>query len=227
FRRVLFRSKNLIDGYGFLIPKFNRQNLGFYAIHEIEVSPKLSLNYGLRFDHTQLKIDAFFDDELYHYLLENHEHEEALSLAQRSQDLNKNINNLNYSLGILYQAYRNWDFNFNFSSNFRIPTAIELASNGVHHGSFRHEKGNPNLDAEKGWSADFKIGFHNNGWDVNLNPYLYYLKNYIYLNPTDTPSPLPDAENIYQFDQRSEEHTSELQSRENLVCCLLLEKKKT
>ena len=194
-------QKNLIDGYGFLIPKFNRQNLGFYAINEIEVSPKLSLNYGLRFDHTQLKIDAFFDDELYHYLLEDHEHEEALSLAQRSQDLNKNINNLNYSLGILYQAYRNWDFNLNLSSNFRIPTAIELASNGVHHGSFRHEKGNPNLDAEKGWSADFKIGFHNNGWDIVLNPYLYYFKNYIYLNPTDTPSPLPDAENIYQFDQ--------------------------
>src|SRR5690606_40085998 len=29
------------------------------------------------------------------------------------------------------------------------------------------------------------------------------------------------------FDGRSEEHTSELQSRENLVCRLLLEKKKT
>src|SRR5690606_39571280 len=29
------------------------------------------------------------------------------------------------------------------------------------------------------------------------------------------------------FDLRSEEHTSELQSRENLVCRLLLEKKKT
>src|SRR5436309_7605068 len=29
------------------------------------------------------------------------------------------------------------------------------------------------------------------------------------------------------LDQRSEEHTSELQSRENLVCRLLLEKKKT
>src|SRR5690606_40549958 len=28
------------------------------------------------------------------------------------------------------------------------------------------------------------------------------------------------------FDERSEEHTSELQSRENLVCRLLLEKKK-
>src|SRR5690606_40951989 len=35
------------------------------------------------------------------------------------------------------------------------------------------------------------------------------------------------AENALQLYSRSEEHTSELQSRENLVCRLLLEKKKT
>src|SRR5436309_9991179 len=34
------------------------------------------------------------------------------------------------------------------------------------------------------------------------------------------------AENFSPFANRSEEHTSELQSRENLVCRLLLEKKK-
>src|SRR5690606_41667238 len=33
------------------------------------------------------------------------------------------------------------------------------------------------------------------------------------------------SENSAQLDERSEEHTSELQSRENLVCRLLLEKK--
>src|SRR5690606_39365443 len=32
---------------------------------------------------------------------------------------------------------------------------------------------------------------------------------------------------VSQMDERSEEHTSELQSRENLVCRLLLEKKKS
>src|SRR5690606_40911152 len=34
------------------------------------------------------------------------------------------------------------------------------------------------------------------------------------------------GEGIYRPNMRSEEHTSELQSRENLVCRLLLEKKK-
>src|SRR5690606_40781282 len=35
------------------------------------------------------------------------------------------------------------------------------------------------------------------------------------------------AGRVLAFDDRSEEHTSELQSRENLVCRLLLEKKKS
>src|SRR5690606_42066611 len=37
---------------------------------------------------------------------------------------------------------------------------------------------------------------------------------------------VPDKDYIHRIQMRSEEHTSELQSRENLVCRLLLEKKK-
>src|SRR5438874_8131437 len=44
-------------------------------------------------------------------------------------------------------------------------------------------------------------------------------------NPSQTLSPLPCSPT--RFMPRSEEHTSELQSRRDLVCRLLLEKKKT
>src|SRR5690606_39811475 len=56
------------------------------------------------------------------------------------------------------------------------------------------------------------------------------------LPPTNTPPATPTATGtptseptpgIQTLTPRSEEHTSELQSRENLVCRLLLEKKKT
>src|SRR5690606_39662684 len=40
------------------------------------------------------------------------------------------------------------------------------------------------------------------------------------------PEGLDPREAVYRYFKRSEEHTSELQSRENLVCRLLLEKKK-
>src|SRR5690606_4850037 len=45
-------------------------------------------------------------------------------------------------------------------------------------------------------------------------------------NPT-TGQIIVDGQDITALNERSEEHTSELQSRENLVCRLLLEKKKT
>src|SRR5436309_11481693 len=38
--------------------------------------------------------------------------------------------------------------------------------------------------------------------------------------------PADSTNSLYRLSSRSEEHTSELQSRENLVCRLLLEKKK-
>src|SRR5690606_41322998 len=52
-----------------------------------------------------------------------------------------------------------------------------------------------------------------------INSMWLYQKNEFLLN----------ADNVVYFslESRSEEHTSELQSRENLVCRLLLEKKKT
>src|SRR5690606_41271193 len=45
--------------------------------------------------------------------------------------------------------------------------------------------------------------------------------------PDTTATPAPPAAITSLTSCRSEEHTSELQSRENLVCRLLLEKKKT
>src|SRR5690606_40245461 len=44
--------------------------------------------------------------------------------------------------------------------------------------------------------------------------------------PPECPRPPARRRKIAATDPRSEEHTSELQSRENLVCRLLLEKKK-
>src|SRR5690606_41782130 len=45
------------------------------------------------------------------------------------------------------------------------------------------------------------------------------------VRPADDKQALAQVQGLYP--KRSEEHTSELQSRENLVCRLLLEKKKT
>lgn len=193
---------NHIKGYNFLLPDFQRYNLSAFAINNWEISPKWNLNYGFRYDFTRLETSSFYDPYLFDFLINNnHSEAESNQFAQRSLDLNKEYHNFNYSVGTLFQPDKNWDFHLNLSSNFRVPTAIELASNGIHHGSFRHEKGNPDLDPENGWTADLKIAFHPREWNFELNPYFYYFRNYIFLEPSGIFSPLPHGGQIYQYTQ--------------------------
>src|SRR5690606_24436439 len=56
---------------------------------------------------------------------------------------------------------------------------------------------------------------------------LHFLNHYLSpTNPADVAKGLKTLDISFHHNPRSEEHTSELQSRENLVCRLLLEKKK-
>src|SRR5690606_13916663 len=134
----------------------------------------------------------FFDPILYAYLLGNGQSEaEASGYALRSQELSRDFSNVNFLVGAAYRPNAFWEVSASAGTNFRLPTAIELAANGIHHGSFRHEQGNPNLDTEKGIVADGKVQFTKNKWIVSINPYLYYFSNYIFLKPSGTFSPLP------------------------------------
>src|SRR5690625_5522362 len=62
--------------------------------------------------------------------------------------------------------------------------------------------------------------------DIVPNPVLMYLITFSSTLPVQNPLP-SKLRYPHQWQDRSEEHTSELQSRGHLVCRLLLEKKKT
>src|SRR5690606_41821789 len=61
-------------------------------------------------------------------------------------------------------------------------------------------------------------------YTLSLHDALPILMGTLFAVADSTPKPVPH--NFAMSARRSEEHTSELQSRENLVCRLLLEKKK-
>ena len=61
-------------------------------------------------------------------------------------------------LGGLF-TWNKFTLNANIGTNFRLPTPIELGANGIHHGSFRHEQGDPDLDPEKGYVGDVEITY--------------------------------------------------------------------
>ncbi len=193
---------NRVAGYSFLLPEYSRNNIGLFAQHHWDITPQWQVDAGLRLDYTQIDIEGFFDPILFDYFtLRGYPTNEASEAAQRSGDLNESYIQPNFAIGTRYRLNDNWATRATFSTNFRTPTAIELAANGIHHGAFRHEKGNPNLNPERGLSAEIGVQFEKNNWTIDWNPYVYYFQNYIYLRPSGEFSPLPHGGQIYAYDE--------------------------
>ncbi len=193
---------NNIAGYSYLMPEYDRWNLGFFGKHTWDFATDWNLELGARYDAANVKISGFFDEVLFDYLKANGTTDlEALENAQRSIALEKDFSRGNVALGVSYQISENWESAFTAASNFRFPTAMELSANGIHHGAFRHEKGNPDLDVEKGWAFDLSQHYHKNNFKINASAYLYYFTNYIFLKPTSVFSILPHGGQVYKYDQ--------------------------
>lgn len=193
---------NSIKGYNFLLPEYKSNNYGVFGLHHFRFSDKLRCNAGVRFDFSDITIKEYFDPILYEYLIDrNYTENLASHYALRSPDLKRNFSNFNMKIGILYSWNPYLDLALNTGSSFRNPTAIELGANGIHHGAFRHEKGNPELDSEKGYSVDFEIRYKKGKVGWNVSSYLYYFSNYLFLKPTGEFSVLPHSGQLYEFSQ--------------------------
>ena len=195
-------KNNEIEGFNFLLPEYQSSNYAVFAIHEFEPSKQNLWTLGLRFDYGLIDMEGYYDPNLYEYLIGNNQSQEiATSYAQRSQDLNRDFASFNVRLGWDHQFNEQFSSKLNLGTAFRLPTAIELGANGIHHGSFRHEQGDPNLDPEQGFMADVSLNYSENSWKINLSPYAYFFNNYIFLRPSGTFSLLPHSGQLYKYSE--------------------------
>jgi iron complex outermembrane receptor protein len=195
-------KNNEVNGFNFLLPQYQQSVIGIFMHNECRFSDNLIVNAGLRYDYSKVKTEAYYDSVLYRYLmLKNEEDIQAQSYAWRSTEVAKLFNDISWTFGVKATKGEYWVLQFNVGKAFRVPTAVELASNGMHHGSFRHEKGSSYLDSEKGYYIDSSIDWDNKLWGVQISPYAYYFSNYLFLKPTGRWSKLPHASQIYEYSQ--------------------------
>ncbi|MDT0677170.1 TonB-dependent receptor [Autumnicola musiva] len=191
---------NRIKGFNFLLPEYSSGNYGLFAIHEYQPSSSDLWSLGLRFDYGNFEMSGFYDPKLFEYLIENGQNQNTASnYAQRSRNLERDFSSFNLRLGYSHHFNEYWQGRANIGTAFRLPTAIELGANGIHHGSFRHERGEPGLEPEKGIMADLSISYAKETWNVTISPYAYYFTNYIFLKPTGIFSLLPHSGQLYQY----------------------------
>lgn len=191
---------NKIGGYSFLLPEYKRFTTGVFWLTAYELADNLMISGGLRYDYGKLNISAYEDPYLVTYLQNRGYPAEVVeSYRWRSYAVNRSFGDVSGSVGVVWTPSGSHVIKANVGRSFRLPGANELASNGVHHGTFRHEQGNPSLDSEYGWQLDASYAYADRNFSLAVNPFVSWYSNYIYLRPGGEWSVLPHAGQVYQY----------------------------
>lgn len=193
-------QSNNISGYSFLLPDYNRFTTGLLWLSSYRASRSVTLTGGIRFDYGKVNISAYSDPYLLNYLIEiGYTDNEIDSYRWRSYNVNRSFSDVSGSIGLIWNMDVRRLFKANIGRSFRLPGANELASNGVHHGTFRHEQGDPTLSSEQGWQLDLSYSYADERISFVVSPFFSWFSNYIYLKPTGNWSALPHAGQIYRY----------------------------
>ena len=195
-------QRNRIAGYSFLLPNYERATSGIAWFASYRPSDRWTLSGGLRYDVGHISSDEYIDNNLVNYLREMGYDEETIGKYRvRSYAIDRTLGNYSAAVGAVYHLSSSQSLRANLGRSYRLPSVNELGSNGVHHGSFRHEQGDPTLDSEQGWQADLGYDYKEDGLSVSISPFLSWYQNYIYMRPSGEWSMLPHAGQIYVFSQ--------------------------
>lgn len=186
---------NRFGGFEFLLPMFQSWNAGMFYFHEYRWKENVILNAGIRLDGARHQIQAH-EQPVYDASLNP-----TGETVQRNPDIDRDFANLSGSAGMSWIFNEHTNFKANLGSSYRIPTPIELSTNGIHHGNFRHEIGDANLTSERSYQADLNFTHSLEKLLVGFSPFFAYYQDYIYLAPTGRFSTLPGASTLWEYRQ--------------------------
>ncbi len=168
---------NRRGGWGFIIPDFETVSAGAYAMDRYTVNDNLIVNGGLRYDYVHTNIHSYYD------WFPTPDGTGQSVYKQRSADVSRNFHSITGAVGVNY-ATGDWVMKANIGKGFRVPIPKELGADGVNYHIFRYERGNVDLDPEESYQLDASVSWEHGAWQVQVDPYLNYFPNYIYLSPS-------------------------------------------
>ena len=187
---------NQRGGFEYLLPEFRTFRGGVYTITEKKINHDWLVNGGLRFDIGHNDTEFFKQ-----FVWDSNENKVDSLISPFTDD---KFLNWSASIGTSYTIDEGkWILKANFGKSFRVPYPAETVSNGIHHGTFRHEVGTPDLSSEHGYQLDLSADYNFSKFRGSLALYFNYFDNYIYLGPTFPAqfSRLPEAGQIFQYRQ--------------------------
>ncbi len=187
---------NQRGGFEFLLPNFKTFRSGIFALVEREIRSDLKVNGGVRLDYGH-------NSSVYNRQWVWNSNEEIID-SLVVPNLSTPFFNWSGAVGVAYEYNpERFYLKFNLGKSFRLPYPSETVSNGIHHGTFRHEMGSVDLKTEHGYQLDASAEWTGLVFDATLSAYVNYFDNFIYLGPTFPAqfSPLPESGQIFQYRQ--------------------------
>jgi iron complex outermembrane receptor protein len=188
---------NRRSGWGFIIPDFESLSVGVYAMDRYTIRENLIVNAGVRYDHARTDIHEYHDWYVTPVQNVADPSQPSREYKQRSAELTRRFDSFTWSAGINWHT-DDWVLKANAGKSFRVPIPKELGADGVNYHIFRYERGNAELSPEESYQLDGGISWSHGGWSLQVEPYVNYFPNYIYLNPT---SKFVEGLQLYHYTQ--------------------------
>ncbi|KLT64878.1 TonB-dependent receptor [Pedobacter sp. BMA] len=177
------RSENKADDE-FLIPDYTTYGIGVFAFAKKNWENN-TFSIGARYDYRKNNGKELFVDG-----------------EQQFAAFQNKFSNVSGALGFTHQFNEEWNFKANAGSAFRAPNPAELASNGVHEGTYRYEIGNSSLNPERSYQVDAALEYEGKIVSASASIYNNYVHNFIYAsNNGETIMAEGDEYPVYRYGQ--------------------------
>ncbi|GAB3356065.1 TonB-dependent receptor [Arachidicoccus ginsenosidivorans] len=178
-----------------VIPNYSANSVGLFGIERLSLNKKVELEAGMRFDYQAF--NAAGKRYLYLYydkdgnIVPNAEvpfRHDTLRLHGGYHDYggDRKFKSFSFITGALWRPNTYWQVRSNLGLAWRAPNPEELYSFGLHQSVSSIEYGDSTLKSEQGYKWITTISKSGSRFDLNTNIYFQYIRNYIYLNPTDS-----------------------------------------
>lgn len=176
------------------IPNFDNHTFGAFISQKLALGKNL-LEFGIRYDYKNFDAAGYrydyanpnADGSINQYLLTDH----------------KRFNNISGLAGLSYPISSSMVWKTNLGLAWRAPSANELYSDGVHHGTGTYEIGNKDLKSEKGLKWVNSLLFNKNRINAHLDLFTQVITDYIYSqpDPDSTRQTIRGTFPLFQYEQ--------------------------
>lgn len=187
-------QQNTRKGFEFLLPDYRSQRWGVFGLWDRQWRDNLTWSSAFRWDFGGNHTESFTQ-----YIWNSNE---VILDSLVSRSINDFFSGFSAHTGLEWEG-KSTVWTSHISKSFRMPHPVETSSNGIHHGTFRHEQGQENLQPESGYQWDISVKNKKDVLSWNTEIYLNYIDNFIYLGPTFPAqfSNLPEAGQIFRYRQ--------------------------